>query len=144
MKNIRDEPPYTPTLEEERFSRELVKNDLNRLRNVNGVIITLAMSLMIIGAVLVILLLSGCATYEGYKVQAEETIIVANDSQLRISKKALCSSSLSAIHREYGDDRNALVAMLVLCGWGTNNTTLIDTLIHSRSAQVLPGPLVSK
>lgn len=80
-------------------------------------------------SLLAVALLSGCVTQSAKHaaVEIEQAAITANDAQLRISKKGLCASSLSAIKREFGDDPVMLVHLLGLCGWSDHNINVMTT-----------------
>lgn len=71
--------------------------------------------------------LGGCASgqLQAVSAQAEDTLVAANDAQLRISKKSLCSSAMSAVHRKYGDSPDELRALFEFCGWSEHNVDMV-------------------
>jgi hypothetical protein len=78
---------------------------------------------------LLLFILAGCSM-QGIKTTAaevEQSVITANDLQLTISEKGLCSSALSAIRRKYGDDPEMLEHVLGICGWSRHN---IETMMN--------------
>lgn len=79
-------------------------------------------------AILIMASLWGCNGTQQVKVAAaevEQAAITANDLQLKLSEKGLCSSSLSAIKRAYGDDPQMLRYVLGLCRWSNHNIDVI-------------------
>lgn len=76
------------------------------------------------------LLLSGCGSLDTKTIttEAESKIIEKNDTQLRVSTKALCSSALTAIARSLAGNPNRLKALLVYCGWSKSNIKIMESL----------------
>lgn len=91
-------------------------------------------SFLAVFALLSVTGLGGCASgqLQAVSAQAEDTLAAANDTQLRISKKSLCSSALSAIRREYGDSPDELRALFEFCGWSEHNVNIVSPLADSR------------
>ena len=72
----------------------------------------------------IIAFLAGCTTAQQFKMataEVEQAAITANDFQLDTSEKGLCSSSLSAIKRRWGDDPQKLRYVLGICDWSDHN-----------------------
>lgn len=83
--------------------------------------------------VVVMLFVVGCSAQQQIRrgtAEVEQAAIAANDWQLSVSEKSLCSCSLSAIRRKYGDDPEMLEHVLGLCGWSRRNIeTVTDWVI---------------
>lgn len=85
---------------------------------------------MKISIILLVLALTliGCGSFDTKTIttEAESKIIEKNDTQFRVSTKALCSSALTAIARSLAGDPDRLKALLVYCGWSAGNIELMS------------------
>lgn len=86
--------------------------------------------------VAVVMVFGGCSgmgdKIHSTAIEVEQKIIVANDFQVRVSQKGLCSSALTALLRAYGANPDQFYSVLHLCGVSNENKSIIldslDTL----------------